>query len=100
MHQVGSDQPREREWFDRDRSGVMSQAQQQKRNQRNGNLSAHGVLGGSQEVSDLQGLFDPSAEQLDSPSTLVQSGDFLRACSQIVAEDTQDFAGLDDRPYF
>ena len=75
--------------------GVMRQAQQQKGDQRNRDLNANGVLGGSEEVADFQGLFDPSKEQLDGPSALVQIGDFLCARGQIIGEDAQHLAGLD-----
>ncbi len=49
-------------------------------------------------MGDLQGLFDPAKEQLDRPSPLVQVGDFLCACLQIIGEDAQHLAGFDDDP--
>src|ERR1700688_2493054 len=100
MHQVGSDEAGESEWAGHDPVGVVSQAQQQEGDQRDCDLNANGVFGSSQEVTDLQGLFDPSKEQLDGPSTLVQVGDVLRACLDIIGEDAQYLAGLDDDANF
>ena len=92
MHQVCSQEPCEGERAGHDPVGVVSQPQQQEGDQRDGDLNANGVFGGSQEVADLQGLFDPSKEQLDGPSTLVQIGDFLRTCLQVIGEDAQHLA--------
>ncbi len=36
-------------------------------------------LGGSEEVADLEGLLDPSEEQLDRPASFVEGGNFLGA---------------------
>jgi len=55
LHQVGSDQPREREWALDDFVGVMSQAQQHEGDHRDGDLDADGIFRGSQEVGDFQG---------------------------------------------
>src|SRR6202158_4919006 len=87
MHQVGSDEAGEGEWACDDFIGVMSQTQQLKGDQRDRDLNANGVFGSSQEVADFQGLLEPSKEQLDGPSTLVQVGDVLRACLKIIGED-------------
>src|SRR6202163_5092643 len=95
VHQVGADEPGEGERAFYDLVGVVSQPQQQEGDQRDRDLNANGVFGGSQEVDDLQGLFDPAKEQLDGPSTLVQIGDFLRACLKVIGEDAQHLAGLD-----
>ena len=46
-------------------------------------------------MADFQRLFDPSKEQLDGPSTLVQIGDFLRARGEIIGEYAQHHPGLD-----
>src|SRR5260370_24730155 len=100
MHQVGSDQAGEGERAGHDPVGVVSQAQRQKGDQRDRDLNANGVFGSSQEMADLQGLFDPSKEQLDRPSTLVEVGDVLRACLDIIGEDAQHLAGLDDDANF
>src|SRR6266480_4618195 len=70
-------------------------AQQQKCDQRNRNLNANGVLGGSEKMADFQDLLDPSEEQLDRPATFVQISDVSRAGGQIIGKDTQRLAGLD-----
>ena len=96
MHEVCADQPREHEWaFDEVSVGIVGQPQQKKCYERDRNLNANGVLGSSQKVLDFQGLFDPSKEQLDLPSTLVQISNLLCACGQIIGEDAQHFASLD-----
>src|SRR5260370_18054017 len=100
MHQVGSDEAGEGEWACDDFIGVVSQTQEQKGGQRDRDLNANGVFGSSQEVADLQGLLDPSKEQLDGPSTLVQVGDVLRACLKIIGEDVQHLARLADDANF
>src|SRR5260221_662538 len=74
------------------------EAQQQKGNQRDRDLDPNGVLGRPHEVVDFQGLLDPPEEQFDSPSSLVQIGDLLRARSQVIGEDAQHLAGLDHNP--
>src|ERR1700686_2330208 len=84
VHQVGADEPGEGERAFYDLVGVVRQPQQQEGDQRDRDLDANGVFGGSQEVADLQGLFDPAKEQLDRPATLVQIGDFLRACLKVI----------------
>ena len=94
MHQVGTDQPGESERAMDDPISIVGQAQQQKRNQRDHNLDANGVLGGPEEVADFQDLFDPSEEQLDGPAPPVKVGDVLCARHQIVGEDAQYLAGL------
>src|SRR5271165_835258 len=95
MHEIRFDEPCKSEWARNDSVRVMSQAQQQKSDKGNHNLNANGVLGGSEEVSNLQCLFHPPKEQLDRPTPLVQVGDFLRARGQIIGEDAQHLTGLD-----
>src|SRR6266511_892183 len=73
MHEVGADEPHEGERTFDDFVGIMRQAQQHEGDQRDRNLNANRVFGGSQEVGDLQGLFDPSEEQLDGPAPLYKS---------------------------
>src|SRR5258708_1954484 len=60
MHQIGTDEPREGERTCDDFVGLMGEAQQQESDQCDRDLNAHGVFGGSEEVSDLQGLLDPA----------------------------------------
>jgi hypothetical protein len=100
MHEIGLDKPGEGERALNNFVGFVRQAQQQKGDQGNCNLNANGVLGVPEEVADFQGLFDPSKEQLDGPSTLIQIGDFLGAGGQIIGEDAQHLAGLNYDPDF
>jgi len=97
-HQVGLDEPCEGERAGDDPGGLVGEAQQHEGDQRDRDLNADGVFRGSQEVADLQGLFDPSEEQLDRPSPLVEVGDLLRARLDVVGEDAQHLAGLDRNP--
>ena len=100
MHQICTDHPGEGEWARNDPVGVVGQAQQQKCDQRNRNLNANGVLGGSEKMADFQDLLDPSEEQLDRPATFVQISDVSRAGGQIIGKDAQRLAGLDNNPNF
>ena len=70
----------------------------QEGDERDDDLGAHRVLGGSEEEADLEGLFDPPEEQFDRPATFVKVGDLLCARCQVVGEDAQDLAGLDLHP--
>jgi len=79
--------------------GFVRQAQQHEGDERDDDLRPHRVLGGSEEVADLEGLFDPSEEQLDRPAALVKVGDLLRARRQVVGEDAQDLAGFGPHPH-
>ena len=98
MHQVGSNEPCEGERTCNDLVGIVSQTQQQEGNECGGDLNPHGVFGGPDKVVDFQRLLDPSKEQFDGPSSLVQISDFLRACPEIIGQDAQHLAGLDDDP--
>ena len=100
LHQVGSDQPREREWALDDFVGVIGQAQQHEGDHRDGDLDADGIFRVPQEVADFQGLLDPSKKQFDGPSTLIEVGDLLRAGLQVVCKDAQNLAGLNLDPDF
>ena len=58
MHQVGTDQAGKGE---RALDGVLcclGQPQQQKGDQRDGDLDAHGIFGGGEKAPDLEGLLD------------------------------------------
>ena len=87
MHKIGLDEPGEGERALDNFVGIMRQAQQQKGDEGDCDLNANGVLGCPEEVADFQGLFDPSKEQLDGPSTFIQIGDFLCAGGEIIGED-------------
>ncbi len=52
----------------------LGQPQQQKGNQRDGDLDAHSILAGAEKTADLEGLLDPAEEQLDRPAALVEIG--------------------------
>ena len=95
MHKICLYEPGEGERAFDNSVGIVRQAEQQEGYEGDRDLNADGVLGGPQEVADFQSLLDPSKEQLDSPSTLVQIGNFLCTRGQIVGEDAQHFAGLD-----
>ena len=56
------------------------QSQQQERDQCDGHLNAHRVLGGADEALDLQALLDPAEEQFDLPALLVEIGDLVGRC--------------------
>src|SRR5690349_21206430 len=64
--------------FDQPMRGL-SEAQQKERDQRDDDLDAHGVLGGAEEVVDLEVLLHPAKEQLDGPAPPVEIGDLLGA---------------------
>ena len=94
VHEVGADQSGEGERaVDGSLSGL-GQAQQQEGDEGDGDLDAHGVLTGAEEVADLQGLLDPAEEQLDSPAPPVERGDLVGGGVEVVAEDAQHLAGL------
>src|SRR5438105_4117308 len=78
----------------------MGQAQQHKSDKRYDDLNANSVLGGSKEVADFEGLFDPSEEEFDCPSPLVQVSNLLRTCAQVIGKDAQFLASLDNNPDF
>ena len=100
MHKIRLDEPGEGKRALDDFVGIVREAQQQKGYEGDRNLNANGVLGGAQKVADFQGLLDPSKEQLDGPSTFIQISDFLCAHGQIIGEDAQHLAGLDQDPNF
>ncbi len=82
VHQVGTGQAGEGE---RAFDGVLcelSQPEQQKGDQCDGDLDAHSIFGGAEKAPDLEGLLDPAEEQLDGPTPLVEIGDLLRAASR------------------
>src|SRR5271154_7629196 len=100
VHEVCADERGEGERAGDEFGSVVGQSQQQECDQRDRNLNANRVFGSSEEVANLQGLFDPSKEQLDSPSPLVQVGDVLRAGVEIIGEDAQHLAGIVDHSDF
>lgn len=92
MHEVGADQPCEGERPFGEAVGLTGEAQQQVGDQGHRDLDADSVLARADEVLDLQGLFDPTEEQLDGPAPLVQVGDLAGRRLRIVGENTQHLA--------
>ena len=72
----------------------LSHPQQQKSDQRDGDLDADGVFAGAEEAADLEDLLDPAEEQLDRPAALVEISNLLRRGIQIVGQNAQQLAGL------
>jgi len=64
---------------------VQSQAQQQISDQDDGDLNAHNIFAGANEVFDLQGLLDPFKEQFNGPMTLVKVSDLARRSPEVIA---------------
>ena len=72
----------------------LNEPEQQEGDERDGDLDAHGVLRGAEEVPHLEGLLDPAEEQFDGPTSLIEIGDLLGGGVEIVAQDAQHLAGL------
>jgi hypothetical protein len=94
VHEVGTHEAGELEGAWNGLLVILSPAQEQEGDEGDGDLDAHGVLGGSEEVADFECLLDPAEEQLDGPTALVEVGDFLGRGLEVIAEDAQDFAGV------
>ena len=73
----------------------LGETQQQKGDQRDGDLDAHSVLRGAEKAADLEGLLDPAEEQLDRPAALVEIGDLLMAASRSFDEHAQHLAAIE-----
>ena len=71
MHEVCRDEAREGKQTWNGMLQSMRHAQQQEGNQRDGDLNPHGVLGGTENVAEFEGMFDLTEEQLDLPAPLV-----------------------------
>jgi hypothetical protein len=92
MHQIGADQSGEDE---RAVDGVLfrlGEAEQQKGDQRDGDLDAHGIFGGAEKAANFEGLLDSAEEQLDRPAPLVELGDLAGRSIEVVAQDAQHLA--------
>src|SRR5437763_16576661 len=72
VHEIGAHETGEGEQTLNGVLGIMSEAQEQESDERDGKLNAHGVLAFAEEMSDLQRLFDPAEEQFDLPAPLVE----------------------------
>jgi hypothetical protein len=77
MHQIEADQAGEGERAGDGLLPGLSQPQQQKGDQRDRDLDAHGILAEAEKAADFEGLLDPAEEQLDRPTPLVEIGDRL-----------------------
>ena len=73
---------------------LSQQAQQQKGDQRDGDLNPHGILGAADEMGDFQGLLQNAEEQFDLPSSLVEVGDFFGGRVQIIGQNPQGPSSL------
>ena len=73
---------------------LCAMAQQQKGDQRDRDLNAHGVLGTAEELGDFQRLLHHPEEQFDLPAALVEVGDLLRRRVEVVGEQAQPLAGF------
>src|SRR5579863_6846628 len=94
VHQIGADEAGEGERAGNRLLGCLRHAQQQKSDQRDGDLDAYGVVAGAEEAADFEDLLDPTEKQLDRPAPLVEIGDFLGRGVEIVREDAQHLAGV------
>src|SRR5260221_85627 len=95
MHQIEAHQAGKGERAESAFLRGLGEAQQEEGDEGDGDLNAHGIFAGADELSDLQRLLDPAEEELDGPAPLVEVGDLLRACREIVAEDAQNLASFD-----
>jgi hypothetical protein len=62
MHQIEANQTGEGEQAGNRLLPGLSQPQQQKGDQRDGDLDAHGILADAEKAADFEGLLDPSSE--------------------------------------
>src|SRR5206468_11202515 len=69
-------------------------SQQQESDQRDGDLNANSIFGTTDKMGDFQGLLHHPEEQFDLPTSLVEVGDFLGGCVQIVGQNAQGSASL------
>jgi hypothetical protein len=67
MHQIGADQSGEDERAVDGLLCCLRETEQQKRDQRDGDLDAHGIFGGAEKAANFEGLPYPTEEQLDRP---------------------------------
>lgn len=87
LHQIGSDEPGEGEQALHGVLQGMGHAQEQERDQRDGDLNAHGILRCPEEVPNFEAVLDPTEEQFDLPAALVEFGDLVGRRIEIVGHD-------------
>ena len=76
----------------------LGHAQDEEGDQGDSDLNAHCVFGNADEALDSQGLLDPAEDQFDLPALFVKVGNLLRRCVEVIGNDAQHLAGIDDRP--
>src|SRR6516162_11577023 len=80
--------------------GLLQDAQQQKGDQRDIDLGAHGVLAAADKAADLEVLLEPLEQQLDLPALFVELRDVGGGTLEIVGEQIERLvvigAGDDD----
>ena len=69
-----------------------------KASESSGDLNAHCVFGNTDEALNSQSLLDPAEEQFDLPSLFVKVCDFFRRRVEVIGDDAQHLAGIDDHP--
>ena len=82
MHEIGAEEADESEEAGDAALGGMGHAQEHEGDEGDGDLNAHGVLGGSEEAADFEGVLDPAEEQFDLPAPFVEFGDVLGRASR------------------
>src|SRR5438067_11661506 len=66
--------------------GLMQDAQQQKGDQRDIDLDAHGVFTAAQETADLEVLLEPLEQQLDVPALFVELRDVGGGALEVIGQ--------------
>jgi hypothetical protein len=64
-----------------------------------GDLDAHGILGGAEKAGDRKDLLDPAKAQLDRPALLMKRGDLLRGGVEVVRQQPQHLADLGENAH-
>src|SRR6266853_6558077 len=94
MHQVDPHESNEFEEAVLCLRHLLQQVKEQKGDQCHGDLNAHGILGATDEMRDLQGLLQQPEEQFNLPTSLVEVCDLLCRRIEIIGEDAQLLARL------
>ena len=92
MHEILEHEADEGERALDDRLVGLGDAQQEKGDQGDRDLDAHGIFGRAEEMADLQGLLDETEEQFDGPAALVEIGDLPGRGIEVVGQDAQYLA--------
>jgi hypothetical protein len=89
VHEICAREPGELDWPAHSFLSGLGHSQDEKGDQGDGNLNAHGVLRDADEVPDFQGLLDPAKEQFDLPALLVEVRDLFSRCVQVVSRTSR-----------